>query len=151
MFNIVRTTAHNKYFQSLIDELDTDLSNRYSFKQENFKALNKIDGLAKVVVAFKDYEAVGCGCYRQTEESEVVEVKRMYVLPSTRGLGVAKLILKELECWAKEDGFSKVKLETGIKQPEAISLYSKLGYNRIENYGAYKHIPESVCMAKDLK
>lgn len=150
MFNIVRTTAHNKYFQSLVEQLDADLSLRYSTEQEKFNKLNKIDGLAKVVVAFKDYEAVGCGCFRQTEESEAVEIKRMYVVPSTRGLGIAKLILKELEGWAKEEGFSKVKLETGIKQPEAISLYSKLGFSKIENYGPYKHIPESVCMAKEL-
>lgn len=151
MFNVIRTDVQNKDFVSLVSQLDIELSIRYATDQEKFNLLNKMDGSAKVVVAFKDNTAVGCGCFRPGEDSKEAEIKRMYVLPKSRGLGVANLILTELECWAKEEGYSIVKLETGIKQPEAIALYSKLGYTQIENYGPYKHIPVSVCMTKNLE
>jgi GNAT superfamily N-acetyltransferase len=52
-------------------------------------------------------------------------------------MGISKLILKELENCAKDLGFSKAILYTGIKQYEAIGLYEKDGYARIDNYGQY--------------
>jgi putative acetyltransferase len=43
-----------------------------------------------------------------------------------------------------------MRLETGVRQPEAISLYEKLGYHRIPNYGKYRDSEMSVCFEKIL-
>ena len=74
----------------------------------------------------------------------------MYVPPDKRGKGIASLILKELESWAKELDYAKCILETGEKQPEAISLYKKNNYLVIQNYGQYADVISSVCFEKAL-
>ena len=79
-----------------------------------------------------------------------MEVKRMYVLPESRGTGVASEILSALEDWAAESGYEKCILETGKKQPEAIGLYKKSGYEMIPNYGQYAGIENSICFEKQL-
>ena len=74
----------------------------------------------------------------------------MVVKPECRGNGIAKLILLELEKWAMEKGFTKSVLETGVKQPEAIRFYTKLGYVKTQNYGQYIGNENSICMSKKL-
>ena len=74
----------------------------------------------------------------------------MYVKPESRGLGIAKLILSELEKWGKEEGFTQAKLETGNNQPEALAVYTGARYKIIPNYPPYSHIAESICMGKQL-
>jgi len=77
-----------------------------------------------------------------------MEIKRMFVLPGNRGLGIATQILKELENWSQELSFEECILETGIKQPEAIHLYKKNGYNITPNYGQYFGVENSLCFEK---
>ena len=60
------------------------------------------------------------------------------------------MILHELETWAKELGYEKCYLETGIKMPEAIKLYEKSGYSLIPNYGQYIGVETSRCFEKQL-
>src|SRR5262249_26309726 len=59
------------------------------------------------------------------------EIKRMYVAPHRRGQGIGKALLQKLEEKAKELGLPHVRLETGVKQPEAIALYRAFGYQPI--------------------
>ena len=72
----------------------------------------------------------------------------MFVPTEHRGRGIAKDILKELESWAVELSFKRCILETGLKQPEAIALYTKSGYTSIPNYGQYQGMYNSVCFEK---
>lgn len=58
----------------------------------------------------------------------------MFVKKEFRGKGIAANILPALCSWARELGYKKVVLETGLKQPEAISLYKKAGFELIPNY-----------------
>ncbi len=74
----------------------------------------------------------------------------MFVHQNYRGQGIAVSILKELEKWATALGFEIAVLETGKKQPEAIRLYQKSGYQFMPNYGQYEGIENSVCMKKSL-
>ena len=74
----------------------------------------------------------------------------MYVNPDFRGNRIAVKILNELENWTIELGYERCILETGLKQPEAIALYERCDYRRIENYDQYKDIEESVCYEKIL-
>lgn len=80
------------------------------------------------------------------------EVKRVVVLESARGQGVASMLMAEVEAIAARGGASRVILQTGDQQPEAVALYSKLGYTRIPVYEPYATaIPFSLCFEKRLR
>ena len=145
-----RTTSIDSDFKSLVVDLDKEFWVRYPDTQQNFEPYNKIDLTARVVVAYLHHKAVGCGCFRPLAEAGTLEIKRLYVVPESRGNGIAKIILRELEQWGREEGFTHSKLETGIKQPEAIAVYKKEDYIQIPNYPPYVDIAESICMAKRL-
>jgi putative acetyltransferase len=74
----------------------------------------------------------------------------MYTRPSVRGHGVAGVILLGLEAAAHALGATRMLLETGVRQPEAIALYERAGFARIEPFGEYVGSPLSVCMGKDV-
>lgn len=145
-----RTSASDPDFQQLIIDLDKEFWVRYPDTQQNFTPFNYVDETARVIVAYDEATAIGCGCFRPMKEGDTIEIKRMYVIPFFRNRGVGKVILHNLEQWASEQGFGIAKLETGIMQPEAIAAYEKSGYDRIPNYGPYVHVAESICMMKRL-
>ena len=146
---IIRTNSNNIDFQKLVKELDADLKIRDGEEHAFFAQYNKIDLINHVIVAYFNDEAVGCGAMKQYDD-DTMEVKRMFVKPTSRGNGIATIVLKEVENWAKELNFSKCILETGIKQPEAIALYQKNNYTQIPNYGQYETVESSVCFEKTL-
>ena len=147
---ITRTDSTNPDFVKLVKLLDEELALRDGSEHSFFAQYNKIDAIKNVVVAYHNEQATGCGAFKKYQ-GHTAEVKRMYVLPTERGKGIAGEVLKELEKWALEEGFGSCILETGKKQPEAIRLYEKSGYKLIPNYGQYKEIESSVCMRKPLK
>jgi len=150
MITIQRTTPNDPSFHALITELDRDLRNRYGAKQSQYDVHNKgLDG-ASVVIAVAGDEPVGCACFKAFEQADTVEVKRMYVRPTARRSGVARQLLDELERWAGEKGYAKTVLQTAVKQPEAIALYQKCGYQLTDCYGAYVGDADSVCLEKTL-
>ncbi len=146
---IKRTQSLDKDFQFLVVQLDLDLNKRYDCVQSEYDKYNKIDSIDTVIIAYNNAKPIGCGCFKQLDEV-TVEIKRMFVLLEYRGRGISKIILNELENWALELGFTKLVLETGKGQPEAIGLYEKLNYMKIDNYGQYADMPNSVCFEKKL-
>jgi GNAT superfamily N-acetyltransferase len=149
MLRILRTNSANHDFIELVALLDADLAIRDGEDHAFFAQFNKIDVIRNVVVACEKDVAIGCGAFKPFDD-ETAEIKRMFVRPDCRGKGVAVEILSELEKWAREEGFTAAVLETGFKQPEAIRLYEKSGYERIPNYGQYAGVENSVCMRKSL-
>jgi GNAT superfamily N-acetyltransferase len=150
MIRIVRTNSENKDFIELVRHLDADLAKRDGAEHAFYDQFNKIAKIKHAVVAYENDKAVSCGAIKEIEPS-VMEVKRMYTLPGSRGKGIATTVLIELEKWASELTYKKCMLETGKKQPEAIALYKKNGYNLIPNYGQYAGIENSVCFEKEMK
>jgi GNAT superfamily N-acetyltransferase len=100
-------------------------------------------------VVYDSEKPVGCGCFKIFNKNSV-EIKRMFVTKDYRGKGISKIILNELEKWAFEIGFESAVLETGHNQFEAVGLYSRLGYSKIENFGQYALMPNSICFKKIL-
>lgn len=146
---IIRTDSNNKDFQILVNALDKDLAIRDGDEHAFFAQFNKIDAIKHVVVMYVDATAVACGAIKHYD-GEIVEIKRMYCIPESRGKGYASIILTELESWAKELGYTTTILETGYKQPEAIRLYEKNNFKRIPNYGQYADVESSICFEKRL-
>lgn len=149
MINLIRTNSDNPDFIKLVVLLDRDLAIRDGDDHAFYTQFNKTTHIQHVVVAYEKEEAVGCGAFKNYETASV-EIKRMFVQPQHRGKGIAGLILTELELWAKDLQNTSCVLETGKKQPEAIRLYQKSGYNIIPNYGQYAGIDNSVCMKKEI-
>ena len=107
--------------------------------------------LGYFVIGYLDGVSVACGGWRINDEIEAAaEIKRMYVVDSERGKGLSRLVLANLEETAREAGLRRMVLETGLRQPEAISLYTTSGYERIENFGVYRDHPDSCCYGKLL-
>jgi GNAT superfamily N-acetyltransferase len=145
----IRTNFYNEDFIGLVKRLDADLAERDGEEHAFYSQYNKIDLLQHVIVAYHADVPSGCGAIKKLGP-EVMEVKRMYTLPEKRGLGIASGILKRLENWSIELNCFQCRLETGKKQPEAISLYTKSGYIFIPNYGQYAGISNSICFEKTL-
>ncbi|PWS32754.1 GNAT family N-acetyltransferase [Pedobacter paludis] len=146
---LIRTNSEHTDFKKLVVLLDKDLAIRDGEEHAFYAQYNKIDAIKEVVVAYQNNIPVACGAIKPLSET-AAEVKRMFVHPDYRKQGIAAKILTELEQWATELGFGQAVLETGKKQPEAIALYQKVGYQIIPNYGQYIGVDNSVCMAKSL-
>ncbi|MGP3983741.1 GNAT family N-acetyltransferase [Streptomyces sp. KR80] len=99
---------------------------------------------------------VATGGWRAQEESAEgyadgdAEIKRMYVVREARGRGLARHILAALEDSARRAGRRRMILETGLKQPEAIALYTSSGYTPTTKFGLYRCYEDSRCYAKLL-
>jgi GNAT superfamily N-acetyltransferase len=148
--NFLRTNSSNPDFQLLIQALDEDLYKRNGEGQLIYRQYNQVDQIKHVMIVYVDGEPVGCGCFKKFDP-QTVEMKRMYVLPEMRGKQLAAKLLQELEKWAVEEGFHNAVLETGLRQVEAIRLYTVAGYLRTENYGQYIGMADSICYRKTLK
>ncbi len=149
MIKIVRTNSENVDFIELVKYLDADLAERDEEDHAYYDQFNKLDRIKHAVILYDNKKPLGCGAIKEYEP-HVMEIKRMYTLPESRGKGFANKILSELEKWSSELHYEKCILETGKKQPEAIQLYKKTGYNIISNYGQYSHIENSLCFEKKL-
>ena len=103
------------------------------------------------LVAYLDGEPVGCGGWRSHGEGgEVAELKRMYTAPAVRGRGVARRLLAAVEESARSHGRRRLILECGDRQPEAVALYTRCGYERIEDFGFYREEPGVLSFGRDL-
>jgi putative acetyltransferase len=99
--------------------------------------------------AFLGDRLIGCGAY-VNHGGEYAELKRMFVRPEARGLGVGRRLLGALEDHARSMGLTLIRLETGVSQPEALRLYERGGYARRGRFGDYPDDPLSVFMEKRL-
>jgi putative acetyltransferase len=100
-------------------------------------------------VARRDGTALGCGALKHIDAT-YGEMKSVFVSPAARGLGIARGLLAAIEAEARAQGLSLIRLETGIRQPEAIGLYEATGFRRIPPFGEYQDDPLSLFMEKTL-
>ena len=150
MITLIRTNSDNKDFVLLVKQLDAYLKITDGDEHDFYNQFNAIDSIDHVVVAYTNKKPVGCGAFKDFDEKSV-EIKRMFTLPEMRGSGIATLIIKELESWASELNYKSCKLETGIRQVEAVKFYKKNLYKIISNYGQYLNVGNSLCFEKTIE
>ncbi len=140
---------HDKVRQ-LIEELDTYMAQLYP-SESNYGL--DVEALVQADVRFYavtvDGEVLGCGGFSLYDD--YAEVKRVYIHPKSRGLGLGRKIMAHLEGQMLAEGRNVVRLETGISQPEALGLYRAMGYVDRGAFGDYPaDDPFSVFMEKNL-
>ena len=79
------------------------------------------------------------------------EVKKVFVVPVARGRGLSRILMAAIEEVARAKGESRIALQTGPKQVEAIALYAALGYSDIPAFGPYVGLDDMVFMGKALR
>jgi putative acetyltransferase len=136
--------------RAMVEELDAYLVPLYPAESNH---LLDIETLRQPEMRFfaalrdEDVLAIG-GCWLH---GDYAEIKRIYVTPAARGLGLAKLIMQRVEDEAVACGRMIARLETGIHQPESLGLYRRLGYVDCGAFGDYPtDDPNSVFMEKVL-
>ena len=141
----------------LIDEVQTEYVRRYGGKDSTpVEPAEFAPPRGLFLVGYVDDVPVACGGWRAHDGDEPrfrdgdAEIKRMYVTPLARGLGLARKLLAELERTAVLAGRRRAVLETGQAQPEAMALYYSSGYTDITKFGVYRNSPTSVCMGKGI-
>jgi len=149
MIRLIRTDSDSDDFIELVKLLDAELAILDGDEHVFYAQLNKTDKIKHVIVAYENDKPLSCGAIREYSPA-IMEVKRMYTIPESRGKGIATKVLNELEKWASELSYQKCILETGKRQPDAIWLYQKNGYKSIPNYGKYVVMENSVCFEKEI-
>ncbi|MCM8553250.1 GNAT family N-acetyltransferase [Streptomyces sp. STCH 565 A] len=114
------------------------------------------NGLYLVAYDENDVPVASGGWRRQDRNDEGnldgdAELKRMFVIAQVRGRGLARPILAALEDDARAAGRTRMVLETGTKQPEAVALYTSSGYEPCGKFGYYRFHDDSLCYAKALQ
>ena len=136
--------------RALIAELEAHLEPLYP--RESRHGLS-VERLLREQVAFfvarHDGVPAGCGGV-QVFGREYAEIKRMWVRPRFRGLGLGRQMLEHLAAYATTQRVGLLRLETGIHQHDAIALYERNGFCRIPPFGPYWNDPVSRCYEKNL-
>ena len=147
---IARQAPDSPDARALIEELDALLVPLYPPASHHGYDVEK---LIRQSVAFfiirADGAPAGCGGIQFFDEG-YGELKRMFVRPAFRGLGLAKRLLEFLETYARAQNVSRLRLETGIHQNDAIRLYEQFGFYRIPPFADYPDDPLSLHYEKRI-
>ena len=149
--------------QALRGEMDAEIGPRYADRLEDVPAdvaarlgsalaVDAESIVSTIIVRDAAHSPVGHAALRDLggDFIDSLEVKRVYVAPAARGTGVSRLLMAELERIAAERGARRLILQTGDRQPEAVTLYERIGYTRIPIYPPYLEISFSQCFEKPV-
>lgn len=134
------TSEAQALFQSLYPEVSNHLVVDEDLRKDN----------AVFLGAHLGNKPVGCVGFIPGSSDNAREVKRLFVEEGYRGAGIAGALMDTVEEQAIAQGATLMQLETGISQPEAISLFEKRGYRIVPAFGAYIEDEFSVFMEKNL-
>lgn len=129
------------YYSSIVGGVE----NRKSFIPYNISA-----SIQDVLIAYIDHVPVACSGLKKYSESDI-EIKRVWVETEYRGRHIATDMMKIIEDKAKQQGFQRMILQTREIMTDAVKLYEKLGYYRIDNYPPYDKLDGAICLAKELQ
>jgi len=136
--------------------MDRDMADRYGLhdepaeltaKRSRALAVDPERVRATLLAVLPDGTPAGHVALRRLGEDW--EVKRLIVTADARRLGIGRTLLEQVERIARDGGATRVVLQTGEKQPEAVAMYRRLGYSPIPVYEPYvETMPRSLCFEK---
>ena len=134
---VIRATPE---VHDLIGELNDVLGAVYEAHQRHRLTIEQLfEPNVRFFIARLENLAVGCGGVALFDD--YAEVRRMYTRPAARGLGLAKALLRRIEDEARAVGAPVLRLETGIRQQEAIGLYESTGFRPCDPFGPHAMMP----------
>ena len=136
--------------KSLIAVSDNFYDGLYPDESNYLEALDDLDKPNVLFIGCRvDGALVASGAVKLMDDDDnYAEIKRVFVLDDYRGRGLSARIMNFLETEVQKRGVCLFRLETGVRQPEALGLYRKLGYRERGPYGSYGPDPFSVFMEK---
>ena len=147
---VIRADPREAKIKKLIESLDA-----YMLELYPSESTHRVDTTilasrnARFFSALCDGMLVGCGGI--LIEHDYAEVKRIFVSPKARGLGVGRKLMERLEVESRQLGFKLLRLETGIYQPEALALFKAMGFIPRLSFGDYpNNDPNSIFMEKQV-
>ena len=146
-----RTNGSNLDFIENSKLLDMYLDRRVGkeIDRKKYSKYNQLDEIGEAIVVYEGEKAIGGGAIRRYNDTDV-ELKRVFVHMEYQGRGIGTKLVSLLLDWARELEYERVILETGELLAESCTVYRKLGFTKIPNYGPYVNMPESLCMEKLL-
>jgi putative acetyltransferase len=135
---------------ALIADLDAFQAPLYPAESNHLLDIDSLKQPNVIFVVARDTGGAALACGAVVLFDGYGELKRMYVRPEARGRGIAKTIIGHLERESARRSCHVLRLETGIRQPEALGLYARAGYERRGRYGDYPDDPLSVFMEKRI-
>jgi GNAT superfamily N-acetyltransferase len=142
--------------QALVEAVQDEYVARYGGRDDSpVDPRDFEDPQGRFFVGYLDGSPVATGAWRRSAVQALgahvtAEVKRMYVVPAAQRRGLARRMLAHLEATAATAGIEALVLETGMKQPEAISLYLSAGYEPIPGFGHYRDSELSRCFGRRI-
>ncbi len=147
---VIDTDKDHPDFIALVALFDEQLIDTYGADaMKDFHPLNALDGIIRAVVVTCDGEPCACGGIKRFD-GDSAEIKRIFVKPGFRGLGLGGIVMRRLEELAIANGYKRAVLETAADMSAAQALYLKRGFTRMKNYGPYENNPLSFCFEKNL-
>ncbi|HEX2176308.1 MAG TPA: GNAT family N-acetyltransferase [Nocardioidaceae bacterium] len=156
---LVPTGYDDPVVRPLVEEVQQVYVERYGGRDDTPMAAGEFaPPYGHFVVGWLDGEAVAMGGWRlrvgadgrRLPGERPAEIKRMFVRAHLRGRGLSRVVLAELESSARAAGVDWLVLETGDRQPEAVSLYRSCGFVDVPAFGLYACEGGSVYLGKSL-
>ncbi|ALK95872.1 GCN5 family acetyltransferase [Massilia sp. WF1] len=136
--------------RAMLERLDAYCASLYPAESNHLMDIAALLQGDVLFLVARDVDGAAVGCAALVNCDGYGEIKRMFVDERKRGLGTGRQLLDHIAMFAKMCGVRELKLETGIHQPEALSLYEGFGFARCGPFGAYREDPLSVFMEKRL-
>jgi len=146
---VKRETPDQLAVLELLAQADARSASLYPAESRHGVPVAALLASVRFFVARRGDLALGCGGFVRIDDN-AAEVKRLFVNPSARGLGVGRAIMQAIEAAARTDGVQTMFLETGVKSFEALGLYRNFGFVECDSFGTSGPDPPSVFMVKGL-
>ncbi len=146
----VITNEKDERFIELVKELDNEYFQIHGDIVRKYDEYNDLDDPHIVILALNWGKPIACASFRLFDK-DTIEIKRVYVKRRYRRKGIAYKLVKQLEKLAIEENFRYSVIETGKDNTAAISLYKKMGYETIDNFGFFEGDDLCICMKKEFK
>lgn len=151
MYTVIPASATQPDICALIVALDAWQGQLYPQESNHLLELSEIPESMLILLAIRHNsgETIGCGAV-VLDGKGAGEMKRVYIDERHRGQKLGELLIEALEKAALARGCHTLRLETGIKQPAAVKLYTRCGYQQRSAFGTYAEDPLSIFMEKGL-
>ena len=154
----VYTTPVDPRAQPLVEGLTFEYDSRYGDVLREPGAPREMDRYPPEVFApphgnfvllLRDGIAIGGGAFMRHDE-RTAELKRVWTRTDLRRQGLASKVLLELEAQVRRQGYERIYLTTGFRQPEAVGLYRGHGYTALFEEAAAPEVPRKLPFEKHL-